>query len=217
MGLLTQTFQEVQNRLDLIIPKAAGTGHKVDETAPTYPWVDLAGPVIVRSAGSTSPSLSTYITGSKIKEYQMDGNDEVQHTFHMPHDWVPGSDMFLHIHWSHNTTDTPTGDMTWGFEVSYSKGHDQEAFSAVINPTCTQAVSSTQYFHQICEFQLTSSSPSATQLDTADLEPDGLLLVTTYIDTNSTSPSINPFLHFVDLHYQSTSIGTKDKAPNFYE
>jgi len=51
-------------------------------------------------------------------------------------------------------------------------------------------------------------------LDTNDLEDDGLFLVRADLATSTSTD--NPFLHFVDIHYQSTGIPTKNRAPDFY-
>ena len=72
----------------------------------------------------------------------------------------------------------------------------------------------------IAEIQLSAASPTASQIDTDDLEVDGLILCRTYLSANNITVSgggvPDPFLHFVDIHYQSTGIPTKNKAPNFY-
>jgi hypothetical protein len=132
----------------------------------------------------------------------------------MPHDWAPGTDIYIHAHWS-NAVGSVTGNAVWGFEVTWARGFDQAAFSSNITTTATQAASTTAYQHMIDEVQLTAASPSASQIDTDILEVDGLFIVRTYLD-NSSTISADPFLHTVDLHYQSTNIGTKDKAPDFY-
>jgi hypothetical protein len=51
------------------------------------------------------------------------------------------------------------------------------------------------------------------------MEVDGIIMCRLYLDSNdiiTSGGTVNPFVHFVDLHYQSTGIGTKGKAPNFY-
>ena len=78
-----------------------------------------------------------------------------------------------------------------------------------------------RYRHRIDEIQLSSKTPTAEQLNTADLEIDGLIIgsLTMGIPTNSFSggtPDEAVYIFTIDLHYQSTGIGTKNKAPNFY-
>lgn len=64
--------------------------------------------------------------------------------------------------------------------------------------------------------EFAAGSPTASQIDTDGLEVDGLLLVRTFLSANTMNGTPAQFLHTVDLHYQSTNVGTKNKAPNFY-
>jgi hypothetical protein len=211
----------------LILPKTSGKGIKVDTETPTFPWHDLLGSVSIRGTGATDPSYNVYRGG--IRGYQFDANEEVFIEFHLPHDLLPGSDVHLHFHHSLNgkttagvTAGTVTGgSVIWGAEVSYSKGHNQEAFGAPITTTVTSTTqASTLYQHYISEVQLSAASPSASQLDSDSLEVDGVILVRPYLSANNITVASGskpaPFLHYVDIHYQSTGAGTKQKAPDFY-
>ncbi len=202
----------------VIIDKTQGDGIKVDFDAPTYAWQDLLGEITVRGIGANDPAWSVYRGG--IRQYQFGAADEVWLNFHIPHDYVPGSDIYIHAHWSHIVTTVTGGSVTWGFEVSYSKGHNQAAFSAPITVTLAQNASTGQYQHLIAEIQLSAASPSVSQLDSDIIEVDGLILVRAYLSANNMTVSgglvPDPFLHYVDIHYQSTGIGTKQKAPDFW-
>jgi len=57
---------------NLIFNKASGYGIKVDKTTPTYPWMDLIGPVQIRYSGSNDPTYSLYI--GNIYEFQFATN-----------------------------------------------------------------------------------------------------------------------------------------------
>jgi hypothetical protein len=212
---------------NIVIAKTSGVGIKVEPAAPTFPWHDLIGNVTIRSAGGADPLFNVYRGG--IRQYQFNASNEVYMEFHIPHDYLPGSDIHLHFHWSLNgTTRTGAaagtvtgGSVTWGAEVTYAKGHNQAAFPAPVTFTVTSAApSSTLYRHYITEGQLSAASPSASQIDSDDIEVDGLIMLRAYLSANNITVSAGsvpaPFLHFVDIHYQSTNIGTKQKAPNFY-
>jgi hypothetical protein len=199
---------------DLVLPKTSGKGIRIDTTTPTFGWKDLLTSIKVRGSGAADPSWATY--RGNIKQYQFTVNDECWNEIHLPHDYLPGSDVYLHAHWSHIGGSVTSGSATWGFDVTYAKGHNQAAFPATVNPTVAQAASTTQYQHMIAEVQLSAASPSGTQIDSDNLEPDGLILVRTYLSANTINGTPEPFLHFVDLHYQSTQLSTKNKAPNFY-
>jgi hypothetical protein len=184
----------------------------------TWPWKDLKGALAIHEQGGTAqdPAYVPFI--GNIRAYQFDNvqGDEIFVEFHMPHDYVIGSPLFLHTHWSHASATVASGGVEWKAEVTYAKGHDQATFSTPVEIKMIQDASTTAYQHMIAETQLSSDTPEAgVQLDSADLEPDGLLLLRVTLDANTLSDGSHPFLHFVDLHYLSTGIGTMDKAPPF--
>lgn len=191
---------------DFILPKTAGNGIRVDLDSPTFGWRDLLGRISVRGIGGADPNFAVYRTN--LRQFQYSVNDESWIEFHIPHDYVPNTDCFLHTHWSVITTVVET--VTWGFNVSYAKGHGQAVFPVTVNTTVAQASNGTAYTHFIAETQITGGA----LLDASLIEPDGLILVRVYLSANS--GAIEPFLHFCDLHYQSTNIGTKQKSPDFY-
>jgi len=82
-----------------------------------------------------------------------------------------------------------------------------------------QAANTTRYQHMIAETALSISGGSGTQLDTDLIEVDGLLFCRLYLDSNDLTDSVappDPFVHFVDIHYQSTGVPTKNRAPDFW-
>lgn len=209
---ITQTTFE--NRMNLIIPKTEGVGFKVDESAPTFPWVDWLGEVTDVGSGGVKPTLAIFI--GNIKRWRFSVNDEITNTYHVPHDYVAGSDIFIHFHWACNVGTITSGGVTWGAEVTYAKGHNQMAFITPITTSVQEDASTTQYQLMIAEVQLSSTTPSASQIDTADLEPDGVIVIRTDLVGNTINGTPGAFLQYVDIHAQSTGIGTKDKVPDFY-
>jgi hypothetical protein len=203
------------------LPKASGNGIKIDGSASTFGWRDLEGFEIPDPTGGDRPTLSTY-SGGAIKENAFSNGDVLRIRYHIPHDYVKGTDIFSHIHWSHNGT-AISGNVVFGITSDYAKGHNQANFGTekVISITYdTVDISTTpQYRQRIEESVITNEGGSATLIDRGLLEPDGVLLVTFEVTTNPTitggSPN-NVFVHRADLHYQSSNIGTKDKAPDFY-
>jgi len=195
----------------IVLSKTSGQGLFVDSDTPTFGWRDLLGSISLEETGGPNrPSFATYRDG--IKQYQFDVNDQVWTEFHMPHDYVAGTEIFIHAHWSHISTGVTTGGVTWGFEMTYAKGHDQAAWPAAVTATIQQNASTTQYQHMIAEVQASGGS----LLATADLEPDGVILVRAFLSANDMSAATSPFIHYVDIHYQSTGMATKQKAPDFY-
>lgn len=200
------------------LSKVAGSGILIEGA---YCWKDLIGDITPRAGTSAAPLLKNFI--DNVRDWSYSANDAGDTRFHMPHDYMPGSDMFIHVHWAHNGTDI-IGEFNVEFYATYAKGHQQAAFSSTVNPTVTVAnlsiVNCPQYMHRIDEVQLSAIGGGTTRLNTSNLEVDGIILinyVVTSIPSIIGSISTNtPFIFNIDLHYQSTNVGTKNKAPSFY-
>lgn len=193
-----------------VAAKTAGTGLKVDPSAPTFGWRDIIGQIELRGTGANDPTFAVY-TGTVMRQYQFSATvlQEVFIVFHIPHDYVPGTDIFLHMHWSNAAATPNTGDVRWGFDYAFAKGFDQAAFPAFTTITVTQASPATRYQHMVAE---------TAAITIAALEVDGLLLVRAYRDAANAGDTCTDavFGHTADIHYQSSNMATKAKAPNFY-
>lgn len=207
----------------IVLPKTSGKGIKVDTTSPTFGWTDWLGVLAIKVAGASDPTWATTLGTDKDWKFSNVAMNEMWINYHVPHDYVPGSDIFIHVHWSQITVDTggaagAPGDVKWYFDVTYAKGHNQAAFPAQITTSVVQTASETQYQHMIAEVQLSAAAPSASQLDSDNIEADGLIKVRIYRDAADVADTLdqNPFLHCCDIHAQSTGIGTKAKAPGFW-
>lgn len=204
----------------IVVGKATQTGIKVDTSTPTWPWRDLIGDITPKTTGAGAPTLDT-VQGN-LRAFRYSATDDGDIIWHMPHDWVAGTNLYLHVHWTHNGTSI-SGSFVVDFYMTYAKGHNQAAFHTQKTLTITDGSLSIgaapQYAHRIAEVQMSVSGGSASQLDTDILEVDGIIHV--HYDVN-TIPTISgggataPFILTIDIHYQSTGVGTKGKAPNFY-
>lgn len=217
---LDVNFTDLRDGVSMMLPKTQGVGIKVDSLGtPTFPWHDLHSTLHTdASTPATLPAFVTYRNG--IKGRQFDVNDEAFIEFHLPHDYVMGSEIFIHAHWSQAATTVTGGSTSWTFELSYAKGHDQAAFSATKLITATQNANTTQYQHMVAETSMTAVTESATAFAVGIMEPDAVLMCRVYLSANNMTVSGGgvpaPFLHFVDLHYQSTNVGTKNRSPSFW-
>lgn len=201
-----------------VFPKTVNKGIKVDTAAPDFGWHDLVGNLYTAGLGGSAASYAIYRGG--IQALQFDEGDEAKIDLHMPHDYAMGTPIYIHVHWSHASTVVTGGSCTWAFEVMYAKGHDQGVFEAPITASVVANASTTQYRHLVSETVLSDNGGSATTLDTNMLEPDGIIQIRAYLDSNDMTTSdlsvVAPFIHFVDIHYQSNGIPTKNKAPGFW-
>lgn len=210
-GILTVGNNLITTK-DLVFTNLSSYGIKIDGSGsiPTFTWADMIGNVTVKNTGPDAPIFTTYL--GNISQYQFDAGDKAWFEFHIPHDYVPNSDIYIHAHWSQ--TAPATGILVWNIDITYSKGHNQESFITPVTASVSGNASSTPYRHFINETIFTSISSSTNFIPSSAIQVDGLILARVAIGTNTTG--VNPFLHFVDLHYQSTGIGTRNKAPNFY-
>jgi len=122
----------------LVVPKTSGMGIKVDTATPTFGWRDITSSIEVRGSGANDPSFAVY-TGTALRAYSFSASSmkEVFFTFHMPHDYVPGTDIYFHAHWSNAAATPDTGNVVWGFEYTFAKGFGQQAFPATTTITVT--------------------------------------------------------------------------------
>jgi hypothetical protein len=204
---------------DLNFASASSRGIQV---ASNFGWADLTGDVAPRTSGVSAPTLKDFISG--IRHFSYQASDQGEATYHIPHDYAPGTNMFLHLHWSHNGT-AISGSLIVDVIMTYAKGHQQASFHTVkstqLSVSSLNITNTPQYYHRVDEIQCSTSGGSSTMLNTTDIEVDGLVIINWNVNTIPTitgSPSLTnlPFFLTFDLHYQSTGIPTKNKAPNFY-
>jgi hypothetical protein len=213
-GVTWQAIKVNASSGNFVMPNESGFGIQIDQDSPAFGWRDILGPITVRGAGGNDPVWALFRTN--IYAYQLQGvNDEIWITYHMPHDYVPGSELYIHTHWGLDTADS-TNSITWGFDATFVNRDDitPDAFPATTNKTITHdcsAINVPQYGHVVSEVQLTDGSG---QLGGNAIEIDGLILTRVYLSADA--GNIDPFLFTADLHYQSTNLATKNKAPNFY-
>ena len=221
---------------NLVLPKTSGYGIQVDTTTPTFGWRDIIGAIETRpAAGGGAASLPDFVVyRGSIYQYRFGTTAPNNHLheaflgFHIPHDYVPSSDLFIHVHWSQIVVDTGgtaavPGVAKWYFDISYADGHGTaggaaDPFVAPITVSITQQGSTTQYGHLIAEVQFSNNGGTGGLFDSASIQVDGLFLVRVYRDPTDVADTLNQdtFVHSVDIHYQSTNVATKQKAPNFY-
>lgn len=210
----------------VVYAKASDKGIKIDLLNPTYGFADLLGDQFSKNTGATKPILATY--NAPIEAWQFSDGDEAFMTFHIPHDYVIGTDIFLHIHWDQNNVGATGGTIDFKYSAVYAKGHNQVSGSTFTATPITDTFSSIdiddggsgllQYQQHLTEVIISGESATLALFDRDDFEPDGVIELTLEMDANNlTGTPSDPFIHYVDIHYQTTGlIGTKDKAPDFY-
>jgi hypothetical protein len=196
-----------------IFPKTKGVGIQIDRADPDFGWKDIVG--TSKGGLSTSPPSSEVYQGG-IRQYRFEVGDDIVYDYHLPHDYAPDTDIFIHTHWSHNNSDVTAGSVTWQIEAMYAKGFNQSFFLTPILVNIVASASTIRYQHMTSEIQLSAPGGVGGLLDTNLLEVDGILIVKVVLTANTMDNLAKPFLHTTDIHYQSTGIPTKNKAPDFW-
>ena len=179
-----------------------------DDSTGAYGWNDITSEVIVRGVGASDPTWSI-INGGAFSAYKFGVGKKCWMSFHLPHDYAKGTDIYLHAHWIPDGTDT--NSVKWQFTYSYAHGHNQAAF-LLASPdviSAEQVVGGTIYQHYVTE---------TTAITIPDMEPDGIIEVAIERVTNGgTNNTDGIFLLTCDVHYQSTGVATLNRSPNFYK
>lgn len=193
-----------------VLPKTSGVGLQVDTAAPSFGFHDMLGEFNARGVGAADPNFAVYgATAQRAYSFSATVMQQCWFVFHIPHDYVPGTDIYFHVHWSNAAAVPNTGNVIWGFQYTYARGYNQQAFPAETTITVTQASPATRYQHNIAE---------TVAITIANLEPDGILLVRVYRDATAGGDTCTDevFGHTCDVHYQSTGMATKAKNFPFY-
>jgi hypothetical protein len=176
-------------------------------------WNDLVQEVAIK-AGVDSPTLSNFRDG--IVAYQFDP-DLVQScfaNFHFKHDYIPGTMVYPHVHWSTNTAST--GVVRWGVEYTLARRWESTG-NRTFGPTQiiyidANVATPSQYMHMVNEMV------DGAGVDGTDLETDAVMLCRFFRDAahpNDTYPD-PVFLLTVDIHYEASHMVTPTRFPPFY-
>lgn len=205
-------------------------GIKIGLDDPTYAWQDLIGSVRPDPERQNAPDLEIY--NGSIRAYAFSGGtistgDKADIEYHVPHDYAVGTDLYIHVHWSH-TCATISDDIEFRLEYTYAK-RTYEPMTAFSTPQ-NQSISVTglditnypKFCHAVNEIQMSKSGGGIGYLNTDDIEIDGIILanltqiVTPTLGSPEGSSVAEPYILTVDIHYQSTGVGTKSSGPDYY-
>jgi len=172
-----------------------------------FGWRDITADILTRGVGATDPAW-TQIGSSSFYAYAFAVNDVAWFNYHIPHDIVPNCPIHFHAHWLTDGTDSAI--VKWQWEFMYAKGFNQAAFNTTgTTVTAQQAGSGVAFQHMVTETE-------GNQIDGLT-EPDGIIQCKiTRVTNGAVDNADSVFLLTADIHYQSTSMATFGKAPNFY-
>ena len=169
-------------------------------------WQNLHG--IINIPASNAPTETTY-KGIPLLEFSPTANQEVAVRFHLPHDFIAGTNILLHSHVVSQYASS--GTIRWGFEYNHagewmtgdpsppSAAHYFGASTTVYGENEKTALD--QDLHRLV------LTPAVT---IAELLPDDVILVRYFRDAthiNDTYPD-PVMLLYVDLYYRSQGFGS---------
>lgn len=209
----------------IVLPCDVTSGLKCDFDNPTYGWKDMTGQIIPRSGGGAAPAFTAF-RGGRVKNYAFTVGDVIDNiTYHIPHDYVPNSDLYIHIHWKHNGT-AISGTFAGNIYATYCKGYTQSGEIYHVEKVIPWSIPTPdittypRWAHNIAEIPFSISGGSAIRLDTDKIQTDGLIEIAFDITAKPTitgSVSSNlPYIPTIDIHYQSTEMATKNRNFPFY-
>lgn len=205
----------------IVSSKGQDGGIRVDIDNPTYPIMDLKGILRVDTIGLAAPTIENY--RDNVRGYAYGAGDVQDWTMHIEHWNVVGGDKYVHAHIRHNGT-AISGDLVVTFDIVHNYGHSRVGSPAGIQkiltvPSATIAADLPQYDTYISDILIAQSGGGVGLLDSDQWQPDDDLMVKMTITTlpTITGGTTNKiFIPYVDVHCESTSIGTKNSAPNFW-
>lgn len=182
-------------------------------TTKTFGWNDNVQMFTVKTAGTTDPQISLLFGNMYGYTWSPSARNEVWVDFHILHDYAVGTPVYPHIHWMPTTNNS--GTVRWGIEYTVAQGHGIDTF-----PTTTSTVyieqtisNANRYKHMIAEVSDANAIPAT------DLNIDGFIKMRVFRDATHANDTYPDTVHAwcVDLHYQTSQLSTKNKAPGFFD
>lgn len=164
-------------------------------------------------SGANVPTWSTLRDGISAYTFSPTQMKEVWVSFHINHDYAPGTPLYPHVHFV-PTTNEAAGVVRWGIEYAYSRGHSRGTFPTTQTVYIEHTVEANQqYCHYISEV-----ADDAVIFDQST-EVDGVLLCRVFRDATHANDTYTGEVAgiFVDMHYLSDRDSTVNKKPNFYD
>lgn len=157
--------------------------------------------------GAAAPSTTNSIGIHELLEFSGTTNKRITMIYHLPHDFIEGTDLFIHIHHA-PVAATPSGDVQWKAHYQYSEGYENGVYSGSdLTETITADLTDvSQFTHMITEgVAINDTSLSKT------IRTDGIFIITLErLASVDTSTDAEVFFE-MDLHYKSDGTKTVNK------
>lgn len=159
-------------------------------------WKDLIVPIVGLAGGAQAPTATT-ITGN-INGLGFATGDNVYGAFEIQHDYKEGTDLYVHVHWSPNSTNN--GNVVFDFE--YTVAGFNATFPAATTISATQASGGVTNAHKLAAI---STTISGTGRKIGDIICFRLLRNATGNTYTGTA-----IVHSIGIHYECDSLGSNE-------
>ena len=175
-------------------------------------WNDLVQDVTVRS-GSNAPSPTIFIGGISAYEFSPTTMNECFVNFHMRHDYIAGTMVYPHVHWSHNTD--AAGVVRWGFEYTLARRNDSTGNVTFASPS-TLYIEHTVTLGETYQHNVNEAADGL-GISGTDLQEDALILCRVFRDATHANDTYPDPIHLltVDIHYECNTLSTPLRTPPF--
>lgn len=177
-------------------------------------WADLVAPMEIQEGAPDAPTLTEWVEGFFLPEFNHTNDLCVLGKFHVNHSYKPGTEMLPHLHFG--ATDTSGGVVRLGFRYKLARRHDSTG--QLIFTAATEIALDFTIPAGNSQKNFVAEVPEGQGIPATNLEPDVMILMQTFrraTHGNDTFPgSIWAMTH--DLHHQVDRAATPNRAPDFY-
>jgi len=172
-------------------------------------WDDLRLSGSSARVGVTAPSVDAFGPSGSLRtlRFEEGHHDEIYFEIQLPHNWLEGSNIYPHVHWSPVTTEA--GNVVW--QLDYSWANLDDAFPAPTTMTTdATAAGGTAWVHKLSQFKDGSANA---YIDGTGKTLSSMLVCRLHRDAGAGDDTLSEdvaFLEF-DLHYQVDGFGSDDE------
>lgn len=167
-----------------------------------------SGPDLIKFRDDGSGSQGIYSLG-----FDNTSEEEVYMALQMPHDWIQGSDVYPHVHWSDVTAGTQNERVCWGLEYTIQDEGAVIPLTTIILGNTVEDWSSGDLIIQYHHY----TTPIGSGIDMSGITgTSAIILCRLFRNVSGSGGDLDDFgedavmLEF-DIHYEANKIGTSEK------
>ncbi len=164
-------------------------------------WDDLRFPANVARVGAGAGNAAD-IDPLGYLRFDTAQDEEVFYIAQMPHGYVQGTDLEVHVHWAKSTS--AGGDVV--FKVDYDCKDIGETFTGALGATITLTYevddADTQYLHAYADASLTPAFNGVS----------GICIMRLWRDVSEDDYAADAIVYELDLHYQVDQPGSRQET-----